>query len=233
MLHSYSSLSTFEQCPQKYYQTRVLRAYPYVPSEEAKWGDRAHKALEQAGNALVSGNLAGSILPPEFAAYQWVINNVVAALPGTKLFEFEFSFTARWLHCGARDWSIKTWTGKGDVIGLSHDRKQGVYLDYKTGNDRYPDVDQLELMTVFMKTAFPTLEYVRAGLLFLQSGKPVTRDYTEHQFPLLRTTWEAKARDVELAQASNTWPMKKSSLCPYCPHKTCPNWTPPKPKAAR
>lgn len=228
MIHSYSSLSMFEKCPQQYYQVRVLKAYPYQPSAEAQWGDYAHNQLEAAGNALVQGQRPQ--LTPDLSAYQWIVDKLLPSLPGDRLFEFEFNFNRGWQNVAARDWNNKFWTGKGDVIAITPDRKAGIYIDYKTGRDDYPDVKQLELMSVFMKTSFPTLEHVRAGLLFLQTGKAVTRDYTLHQIPALKTMWEQRAMEVELAKSSNSWPMKKSALCPYCPHKTCPNWTPPKSK---
>ena len=227
-IHSFTSLSMFEKCPQQYYQMRVRKAYPYKPGPEEQWGNHVHNALEAAGNALVGGRPAQ--LPPDLAAYQWIIDGVVAVLPGDRFFEHNFNFNKSWRSVGHKDWNHKYWNGKGDVIAISADRKQGVYIDYKTGSDRYPDLGQLELMAVFMKGDFPTLEHIRAGLLYTQTGKTVTRDYTLHQLPALRTVWETKALEVELALQSNTWPMKKSALCPYCAHTTCPYWSPPKAK---
>lgn len=229
MIHSYSSLSMYEKCPQQYYQVRILKAYPYQPSPEAQWGDYVHNQLEAAGKLVIQGQRPQ--LTPDLQAYQWIVDNLIPSLPGDVLFEFEFNYNRSWQNVHAKDWNNKFWTGKGDVIAITPDRKTGVYIDYKTGNDRNPDVGQLELMAVFMKTSFPTLEQVKAGLLFTQTGKPITKDYTLHQLPALKSIWEQKAMEVELAKASNTWPMKPSALCPWCPHKTCPNWKPQKAKA--
>jgi len=223
MIHSYTSLSMFDKCPQQYYQVRVLKAYPYVQTPEAAFGDHVHKVLEVAGKAATGTPPQRVPLPPDMVGLQWIVDDLLPSLPGTKLFEFEFNFAQNWRTCDARDWNNKYWTGKGDVVAISDDRRYGVYVDWKTGKDTRPDADQLELMAVFMRKAFPTLEGVRAGLLFTQTGKPVTRDYTVHQIPALQSKWEARALEVELAKKSNTWPTKPSALCPWCPHKTCPD----------
>lgn len=227
MIHSYSSLSMFEKCPQQFFQVRVLKAYPYQPSPEAQYGDYVHQHLERVGKARTSTPPGAADLPQDLAHLAWITDTLVPSLPGTKMFEFEFNFGRGWHSCGARDWSVKYWTGKGDVVAISEDRKAGVYLDHKTGSDKYPDTDQLELMAVMMKAAFPTLEFIKGGLLFTKTAKTVTRDYTLHQLPALRSKWEAKALDVELAKTSNDWPMKPGPLCPWCPHKSCPNWREP------
>lgn len=232
MIHSYTALSMFDKCPQQYYQVRVAKTYPYQPSAAAQWGDYVHQHLERVGRARTDVPPQPAELPADLQGYAWVTDQLVPSLPGTKLFEYEFNFSKNWRACGAKEWGVKYWTGKGDVVAISEDRQTGVYLDHKTGNDRYPDTDQLELMAVFMKTEFATLEHIRAGLLFVQTGKAVTRDYTAHQLPALRSKWEAKALEVELAKSSDTWPMKPGPLCPWCPHQSCPNWTPPKAKGA-
>ncbi len=228
MIHAYSALSMFDKCPQQFYQVRVLKAYPYQPSPEAQWGDYVHQELEKAGRARTWDPAATVNLPPDLAPYQWIVDNLIPSLPGTKMFEVEFNFNKSWHNVGGRDWSVKYWTGKGDVVAISEDRTTGVYVDFKTGGDRYPDTNQLELMAVMMKANYPTLETVDAALLFTQTAKVEKRTYTLHQLPALRSKWGAKALEVELAKQSNTWPMKKSPLCSWCPHKSCPNWSPPK-----
>jgi hypothetical protein len=230
MIHSYSSLSMYDKCPQQFYQVRVLKAFPYKPGPEAQWGDYVHNELEKAGKLATLTPPRPAQLPPDLAPFQWVVDKLIPMLPGTKMFEVDFNFNRTWHNVGARDWSAKFWTGKGDLVAVSEDRLTGIYIDYKTGNDRYPDTDQLELMGVMMKANYPTLQTVHGHLVFVQTGKVESRTYTEHQLPALRSKWEAKAMDVELAKQSDTWPMKKSPLCPWCPHTTCENWTPPKKK---
>ena len=43
---SFTAIKAFEQCPQRFYQERVLKKFPYEQSEEAKRGDMIHKAFE-------------------------------------------------------------------------------------------------------------------------------------------------------------------------------------------
>lgn len=230
MIHSYSSLSMFDKCPHQYQQVRVLKRYPYQPGPAAQWGDYVHQELEKAGRLVTLKPPQPAQLPADLAPFQWVVDKLIPMLPGTVMFEVDFNFNKTWHNVGARDWNNKFWTGKGDVVAVSEDRTSGVYVDWKGGNDRFPDADQLELMAVMMKANYPTLQTVHAYLVFLQTGKVEKRTYTEHQLPALRTKWEAKAMEVELAKSSDTWPKKKSPLCPYCPHTVCENWTAPKSK---
>lgn len=203
-----------------FHAKRVLKLYPFVQSPEAAFGDRAHVALAAALTE-------GTPLPAEFASYQWVVDRVFPALPVVRMAEVGFNFTAQWRSVGARDWQGKAWMGAADVLALTDDRGSAVVVDHKTGKSRYPDLDQLELMALFTMLDNPSVDYVRGVLLFLQDGHTAVRDFTRAQVAVLRSKWDARALAVEAAAAENVWPRKKSALCPWCPHKPCPNWTPP------
>lgn len=214
-VHSYTALKQFQNCPRQYHEVRVLKLHPYVQSAEAEFGDRAHKALELAGRD-------GIPLPPEFAAYQWVIDDIVKQLPGELHFEYEFSLSSMGNPVPVRDWNRKYWMGKADVLAI--DGTHAICIDYKTGKSKYPDPEQLDLMALFTFNTFPEVERVSGMLLFLQDGVTETTSHTRADLLALSNKFHSITRDIAFANESGQWKENKTPLCGWCPCTTCPNW---------
>lgn len=225
MAHSFSSIKLFKQCPTQYKVVRIDKLYPYVQTPEAEFGDRAHAALEANINK-------GVPLPAEFAAYQWILDMIVPALLPVRVAEIDYSYDKQWQPVAPRNWKGKEWSGKADVMAYDNATAptRAQCIDWKTGKSGYPDPDQLELMALFEFTRSPTVQVVDGYLFFTQDAKVVRSTFTRQSMGYLRTKWEQEVLEIENALATGNWPMKPSALCPWCPHKSCPNWTPPKPK---
>lgn len=217
MVHSYTSLSQFQKCERQYHEVRVLKRFPYVSSPEAEFGDRAHKALEAAARD-------GVPLPPEFAAYQWVLDDFVARLPGQLHYEYEFSLSSMGNPVPPRDWNRKYWMGKADVMAI--DGEHAIVADYKTGKSKYPDTEQLDLMAMCTFNTFPQVTKVSGVLLFLQDAVTSMTVHTRGDLLKLSNKFHSVTKDIELAQASGVWKEKPSALCPWCPVTECSNWKP-------
>jgi PD-(D/E)XK nuclease superfamily len=229
IIHSHSSLDMHKKCPQQYHQVRILKRFPYEPGPEAIRGDKIHKALEEYGRDATP-------MPPEYAQFAKVVDDYVTPLAGTKYFEHQFDFTADGMPISNMDWNNKALTGKADVLVV--DGRKALVLDWKTGKAGYPNTKQLERMAVFTMWKFIGVDTVVGVLAFIEhdgepttKGEPVvTKTYTRSQLPGLVATLKAEMNAVQYDLQKGYWEMRPSPLCPWCPAKDCPNWTPPKEK---
>jgi hypothetical protein len=92
---------------------------------------------------------------------------------------------------------------------------------HNTGNDKYPDRDQLVLMSLMVFTHFPHIRRVSSALMFVVKGSMfkhrMERDEAEE------TWWRYRERvaKLEAAHANNVWNPSQSPLCGWCPVKSC------------
>lgn len=83
---SYSSLSTFEQCPHKYYRTKIAKDIKEdFSGEAATWGNEVHKALEDYLRS-------GKALSEKFSRYEHYAKSL-ASVEGEKLVEEKLGIT--------------------------------------------------------------------------------------------------------------------------------------------
>jgi hypothetical protein len=94
--------------------------------------------------------------------------------------------------------------------------------DYKSGSDKYPDTDQLLLMSLMLFQHFPTLQSVSGGLLFVLKGTVSKYKVKRHQAEQLWWRWRERVARIEAARANDKWLPKSGGLCKkYCPVKSC------------
>ena len=239
---SYSSLSTLKKCPYQYFEQRVLRLHKYEPGPEAVLGDWIHNQLQALGERRIA---AVPSMPPEMTAHstpekladlragiEWASRMIQELFASGTIFEAEFSVDATLTKPVAKNWKAAyDWTGKADLF--QRVGTHGFVGDWKSGNSRFPDVDQLELMAVFGFIQWPELETVDAALVFLGDRKVVpspvwTRDV---DFPMLRQKWVDKAYELKLRTEQKDWPKTPNPLCGWCPCTSCEHNAPA--KAAR
>jgi hypothetical protein len=82
---SHSSLKDFEGCARRYHEVKVLKKYPFQETEQTRYGNRVHEALEFYVRD-------GKPLPPEFKQFQEVADALLKK-PGRKLAEYEMALT--------------------------------------------------------------------------------------------------------------------------------------------
>lgn len=117
---SYSSLSAFETCSRRFYLTRIAKVVKEPQTEATLWGQKVHKALEDA----VSGK---SALGPNFTQYQPIVDRV-RATGGKKFTEQKFGLTKAFKPTGF--FSGDVWLrGVLDLTIVTP--KVGIVLDYK------------------------------------------------------------------------------------------------------
>lgn len=211
---SHSSLKDYEGCPRRYQEVKVLKNYQFKETEATKYGTQFHEAAEFY---VVNG----TPLPPQFDYAKDTLDALLAK-PGRKLGEHKMGVTANLDACGFMDKNV--WVrGIADLIVLDDENLTAWVVDYKTGNNRYPDRDQLKLMALMIFAHFPHVRKVNAALLFV-----VKNDMVKHNMTIDQTQaewWEYRQRVARIEQAHETgvWNPKPSPLCPWCPVTTCEN----------
>lgn len=209
---SHSSLKDFEGCAKRYHEVKVLQRFPFKDTKHTIYGKDMHKAIEDYGRS-------GTPMPEQFAFILPVVDALLAK-PGRKLFEYEMALTKDLRPCDFKD--ENRWVrGIADLLIINDDNLTARVVDWKTGNDRYPDRDQLTLMSLFVFAHFPHIRSVSSALVFLVKGSMVkhrmARDDAEEAW------WEYRNRlaKLEAAYEHNVWNPSQSPLCGWCPVKDC------------
>jgi hypothetical protein len=209
---SHSSLKDFEGCAKRYHEVKVLQKYPFRDTKHTIYGKDVHKAIEDYGTA-------GVPIPEQFAFVLPVVD-VLLSKPGRKLFEHEMALTKDLRPCDFND--ANRWVrGIADLLIINDDNLTARVVDWKTGNDKYPDRDQLVLMSLFVFAHFPHIRSVSSALVFLVKGSMVKHRMVREDAE--EAWWEYRNRlaKLEAAYEYNVWNPSQSPLCGWCPVKDC------------
>jgi len=211
--HSYSGVKSFEQCPRKYRDTKVLKLYPREETEQTLYGTQLH---EQAELHL----LQGRPLDPSFKFLQPIMDSL-AAMPGRRLCEHKMAVTSSLLPCDFD--SAAYWCrGIADLIIVDDDNLTARVFDYKSGSNKYPDTDQLMLMSLLIFKHFPHIRRVTGGLLFVLKNTLSKYKVDREQENELWWRWKERVARLDNALTHNIWPEKSSGLCKkYCEVVDC------------
>ena len=214
---SYSSIKTFDQCPKKYYHTRVAKDVVEPQGEAMIYGNKMHKAAE-----LYIKN--DTPLPGEFAYLQKTLD-ALNKIPGDKHCEVKLAVSY-----DGKDYAPTTffakdvwWRGVADLLIVDGDKAFSV--DYKTGkNAKYADTEQLDLVAAGVFTKFPEVKHIKSALAFVVSNDFIKK---EHQATLRKSyfaTAEPKLERLVVAQETDVWNANPSGLCGWCPVKKCEHY---------
>tara|TARA_R100001244_G_scaffold97973_1_gene73235 strand:+ start:126 stop:815 length:690 start_codon:yes stop_codon:yes gene_type:complete len=219
---SYSSISTFKQCPKKYYHLRVLKDVKDDTSAALVYGRDAHKAAEHYVKD-------GTPLPQVFSFMQGTLD-AFNAIEGDKHCEIRFgvkrSFsTAR----PAPDLDYEPckffaddvwWRGIADLLIINGTR--GYLVDYKTGkNARYADTKQLDLLAAATFTHFPEIETLKSALVYVVSNDFIKKEHKAELRDSYFATFDPELERLAGAEESGVWNAISGPLCRFCPVLTC------------
>jgi hypothetical protein len=209
---SHSGLKDFEGCARRFHEVKVLKRYPFKDTAQTLYGKDVHKAIEDYGKH-------GTPLPAAFAQYQPVVDAILAK-PGRKLFEYEMGVTSDLKPCGFRD--DNAWArGIADFVSIDDENMTAWVVDWKTGNNKYPDTDQLLLMGLMLFVHFPHLRRVNSALMFIVKGSMVKHRLDRDDADRSWQQYRERVAKIEAAHAHGVWNPKQSPLCGWCPVKTC------------
>lgn len=224
---SFSAIDGFRKCPRQYHEERVLKLYPYVQSEEAKWGDYVHEKMEHA-------ICCDEPLPHNVSQYQPLVDAVrVRRSTGWDVqceatFEIHNDGTATLTDAEDVWWAPRNkMAGFIDLLMVSPDGREAVIVDWKTNKSaKYAKPEQVELYALAVMLALPTVETVSGCLLFVADNyRMVRQTYTRDDVQRLGHEWNLKVQQLQFAFINNNFPEAEyTPLCGWCQCQTCPNW---------
>lgn len=121
------------------------------------------------------------------------------------------------------DWfSKKVWVrGIADLIIIDDEDKLAWVVDYKTGSNKYPDRDQLDLMSLLVFAHFPQVEFVNSALVFVIKESMTKHKVTLEDSDSLWWGYRQRVSRIESSLDTGVWNPKQSGLCPWCPVTSC------------
>ena len=209
---SHSALKDFEGCAKRYHEVKVLKSYPFTDTKHTIYGKDVHKAIEDYGRD-------GIPLPEEFMIFQPVVD-VLLAKPGRKLFEHEMALTKDLRPCDFK--SDDRWVrGIADLLIVDDDNLTARVIDWKTGNDKYPDKDQLTLMSLMVFAHFPHIRSVSSALFFIVKGSMFRHKMARDDAAAAWWDYRERVAKLEAAHEYDVWNPSQSPRCGWCPVKGC------------
>ena len=210
---SFSSLKTFQQCPKKYYHTKVAKDVVEPPTQATLYGSAAHTVAEEY--------IRDDKPIPEKFAYMQATLEALKDIPGEKLCEVRLGLTKDLEPCEFSAPNV-WWHGIADLVVINRETGVAHSVDYKTSKSaRYADVKQLDLVACGLFAKFPEIKRVRSALIFVVSKEFVK---AEHHAEMAKKYIEAPAQDVariEAALENGVWNPKQGPLCKFCSVRQC------------
>lgn len=209
---SYSALTTYENCPKKYYHLYVAKDFKDTDSSFSADGKIVHDAMK----ARV---VDGKPLPLPLRHHEKIAASFAKA-PGEKHGEMRLALTRTFGPCDYFDPEV--WVRV--VIDLTIVRGDlGIVVDWKTGKVR-EDFTQLGLNAAVLARWMPEITTFRTVFAWLQSSKLSPRTYVPNDLARVWGDLLPRVNKMETARKTTDFPAKESGLCRYCPVATCPHF---------
>jgi hypothetical protein len=209
---SHSSLKDYEGCPRRYHEVKVLKNYPFTDTQATIYGKELHEAAE----FYIKDDTP---LPPQFAFIQDALD-ALKSKPGRKLCEHKMGVRADLSPCGFADKDV--WCrGIADLLIIDDDNLTARVVDYKTGNNKYPDREQLKLMALMVFAHFPHIRRVSGALLFVVKNDIAKASFLVGEAEEYWWDYRERVARIEQAHESGVWNPRPTPLCGWCPVKTC------------
>ena len=209
---SHSALKDFEGCARRYHEVKVLKKYPTPETEQIRYGKELHKAAEDYVRD-------GTPLPEQFNFVKPTIDALMTK-SGRRYPEHEMALTEDLTPCGFKE--DKVWVrGIADLLIVDDDNLTAWVVDYKTGNNKYPDVGQLELMSLMVFASFPHIRQVNSALLFVVKETMVKAKMSVDEVPTAWQRYRERVAKLAACHANNVWNPNQTPLCGWCPVRGC------------
>lgn len=206
---SASSVDAYMTCPHKFYRLRVARdVKDFPPSDAVVLGRKLHKAFENAVNL-------NEPLPESCAQWQSLVE-IIKALPGEKLPEYDFTLDE--FHTPKCHRSLAWTRGIADLIVKRG--TEAIILDYKTGK-RKPS-EQLALYAAYAFAYWPELQTVHTCFVWLKDRKMDKKTYRREDAAGIWQYWLPLVARMRKSYETGDWPCRPSGLCKsWCPVTDC------------
>lgn len=212
---SFSSLKQYTNCPKQYHEIKVLKNYTVSENQAMLYGKAVHTALEEYVRDGVE-------LAKNYQRFKGMVDALIA-IPGEKICEHEMALTYSKEPCDFHD--ENRWVrGIADLVII--DGADAYVVDYKTGNNKYPDPKQLKLMAIMMFTHFPEVQKIKAGLLFVMKNSFLTEEYHRKDMDKLWKSFETPLKRLEMSYDTDEWKANPTPLCGWCSVDSCEFYKP-------
>lgn len=211
---SHTSITTFESCPKKYYHTKVAKDVKEVFGQDADWGKKVHKDLEE--RITIS-----KPLPDHLSHCEPIVQSILSK-DGERLVEEQIALDKNFKPV---TWFAKDAWARGVIdVGVVN-KKNAVLLDWKTGK-RKPDNDQLKIFAALAFAKFPWVQKITTAFVWLKENKLDKQLFTRTQDNA--SIWAElmpRINKLDSAYQRDSWPAKPSGLCNgWCPVKSCEHY---------
>jgi hypothetical protein len=209
---TFSQVKAFQTCPRQYLHKYVLKDIPYVQSEEAKFGDAVHEAIEN----LIKKQTP---IPDKFKQFIPQIEPVLR-WPGVKYAERKMALDSNMQPC---DYYSPEYFVRGKADFMTIDGAKARCLDWKTGgNLKYAEVKQNELMALMIFKLHPEVEVVSTGLVFLMLDRVVPATFWRKDEKAMWLRWMYEVERIKEAKKRNNFGPNPSGLCKkWCDVLSC------------
>lgn len=210
---SFSSLKTFQQCPKKYYHTKIAKDIKEPDTKATLYGKQMHTIAEEFIRD-------GKPIPPAFDYLKPTLE-MLAAIPGEKLCEVRLGLTRDMKPCDF-DAPDVWWHGIADLVIINEEKGLAHSVDYKTSKSaRYADKKQLDLVAAAIFAKFPKIKKIKSALLFVVSKEFVKADHVQEQQLQYMAQVTPDVERIEAAIRTNVWNPITGPLCRFCAVKQC------------
>ena len=209
---SHSALKDYEGCARRYHEVKVLKKFPFQDTEQTRYGKDLHLAAELYVKE-------GTPIPEHFAFVKPVLDALIAK-PGRKFAELEMALTEE-LNPVAFNSPNRWVRGIADLVIVNDDNYTARIIDYKTGNDKYPDRDQLILMSLMVFAHFPHIKHVKSALLFVVKNSMVTHEMGLEDIEPAWWQYRQRVAKLNASHAHDVWNPNRTPLCGWCPVTNC------------
>jgi len=209
---SHSGLKDYEGCARRYHEVKVLKNYPFTDTVHTIYGKQVHESAEFYIRD-------GKQLPPEHEFMKPILDSLLKK-EGRKLAEYEMGVREDLSPCDFK--ADDVWVrGIADLLIIDDDGLKAWVIDYKTGNDKYPDKDQLILMSLMVFAHFPHIRQVNSALLFVVKGSAVKHKMTLDEVEFHWWRYRERVAKLAASYANDVWNPTSTPLCGWCAVKSC------------
>lgn len=225
---TYTKEKDYRTCPRMFYMKHLTNKFPFIKTPQMEYGDLVHNALE--AYALDSKPIPKTLKDTVPTGY---VDKILARADKY----YTEGQLAEDVFC-EQQWAIDptgrmaSWMSSTNVfyrmkVDIGFASKSTIFaFDWKTGNSKYPDEEQLD-MYALGASARPTMTMqtkASTGLLFL--GDNVFVPHTVSLMPqdreaLMRKWLQRSLRIIDSYQR-DYWPEKEGFQCAWCEDVTCP-----------
>ena len=215
---SFSRLHSWQDCPRRYYEKDVLKAWPEVRSAQLELGDAIHIAM-------AARLKKGIPLPASMQLFEpWIDRLCDPDIPGELLVEDDARFAITRDYKPTPWFSDKVWLRAiADAVKLGP--RTALAIDWKTGRSDYVDVLQLTLASLVLLAHFPKISYVRAEFIFLNKDEQIRKDLYRGDMADEWARILPQVKKFEQATLEGDFPPKPGRFCrSWCPVASCEHW---------